>query len=266
MEKKRGGGGQEREGETLIRLRSACGRGAANRLASLKGPTAPGALEANEMTFKRGRIPVESGGLPENESYFTRVPAERTRWAHRTAEGGDADAREKVTKEATVLIIGVRVPYNADKRRSPAPSHARYDTIRRFCLCSGAHRLSIRVLIPAGSGLLYPCASSPHTPNPPQASARVRLLRSKRSSTKSTFSRSSHSITKLRVGVRKVRTMLEGRMGFGVVRKRERIAFMRFVSESLPRLVQTPDACCCNYPITHPSGVTHTALLNVGDR
>lgn len=61
------------------------------------------------------------------------------------------------------------------------PTRARHratrDTIRRFCLCSGPRRLSIRVLIPAGSNLCVSvCLVRPGVrthPNPPKADARV---------------------------------------------------------------------------------------------
>lgn len=117
----------------------------ANRLASLKGPR----LEMNGMTFKRGRVPPgirhHRGSLPENESYFT-VGAARDATGPSERGRRDADVREKVTKEATVLIIGVRAPYNADKGRRPG-SAAR-DAIRRFCFF---YRRLDRVLSQVGS-------------------------------------------------------------------------------------------------------------------
>lgn len=133
-----------RRGERLIE-RSIAG---ANRLASLKGPR----LEMNGMTFKRGRVPPgirhHRGSLPENESYFT-VRAARDATGPSERGRRDADVREKVTKEATVLIIGVRAPYNADKGRRPG-SAAR-DAIRRFCFFYPGSSSSRSRLIPVGS-------------------------------------------------------------------------------------------------------------------
>lgn len=135
---------REGGGERLIE-RSIAG---ANRLASLKGPR----LEMNGMTFKRGRVPPgirhHRGSLPENESYFT-VRAARDATGPSERGRRDADVREKVTKEATVLIIGVRAPYNADKGRRPG-SAAR-DAIRRFCFFYPGSSSSRSRLIPVGS-------------------------------------------------------------------------------------------------------------------
>lgn len=117
-------------------------------MASLKGPR----LEMNGMTFKRGRVPPgirhHRGSLPENESYFT-VRAARDATGPSERGRRDADVREKVTKEATVLIIGVRAPYNADKGRRPG-SAAR-DAIRRFCFFYPGSSSSRSRLIPVGS-------------------------------------------------------------------------------------------------------------------
>lgn len=79
------------------------------------------------------------GSLPENESYFT-VGAARDATGPSERGRRDADVREKVTKEATVLIIGVRAPYNADKGRRQG-SAAR-DAIRRFCFYPASPRLA----------------------------------------------------------------------------------------------------------------------------
>lgn len=109
-------------------------------------------------------------GLIESESYFT-VPTEGTRRVHRTAVGEDADAREKVTKEATVLIIGVRVPYNADKRRS----HRQMQKIRHDASArTRAHRLDLPLIRPGSN--FYPFSSKRSSrANPPRAS--MMLLR-----------------------------------------------------------------------------------------
>ncbi|KAK1121181.1 hypothetical protein K0M31_010488 [Melipona bicolor] len=58
--------------------------------------------------------------------------------------------------------------------------------------------------------------------------------------------------------------------------REESCSVLLFVSKSLINRADdssdsfTPDACCCNYSlgwtVTHPSGVPHTVLLNVGDR
>lgn len=102
------------------------------------------------------------GSLPENESYFT-VGAARDATGPSERGRRDADVREKVTKEATVLIIGVRAPYNADKGRRPG-SAAR-DAIRRFCFYPASSSRLDRVLSPHGSRL-YPRTPTALPPSP----------------------------------------------------------------------------------------------------